>query len=324
MHELEVMPNHAEIEFKEKFIERYKKLTDFEVFKKYSLSFLRRSIRVNTLKISVAKLKERLQDNWQLDQVPWCKEGFWIKNTKDGRRDIGNLLEHSLGYIYIQEASSMIPPIVLEPQKNEVILDMCAAPGSKTTQIGQYMENTGLLVANDFKGIRLASLGINVQRMGLTNTATTLMEGRHFRRFKDEPVFDRILVDAPCSATGNIRRSIKTLYMWNPDMIKRLAATQKQLLKTAYEIVKPGGTIVYSTCTLEPHEDEGVISKFLEECPEAKIKTIDTKTLGIKHAPTVVEFEGKQFNEEVRKCVKIWPQDNDSEGFFICKIKKEK
>ncbi|MBS3157729.1 NOL1/NOP2/sun family putative RNA methylase [Candidatus Woesearchaeota archaeon] len=317
------MPNHEEIIFKDKFVERYSQLTDFETFKKYSLSFLRRTIRVNTLKISVAELKKRLKENWRLTPVPWCKEGFWIENIKDGRRDIGNLVEHSLGYIYIQEASSMIPPIVLEPKKDEMVLDMCASPGSKTTQIAQYMKNTGLLIANDYKGMRLAPLGMNIQRMGITNAVITLMEGRYFSNFKQNPVFDKVLVDAPCSGTGNIRRSLKTLLIWNPDMIKRLSGSQKQLLRTGFEILKPGGTLVYSTCTLEPEENEAVVDSLLEQYPNAKLQKIDAKKLKINHSPAVLKFEDKEYSSEIEKCLRIFPQDNDSEGFFVAKIKKE-
>ncbi|HIH43223.1 TPA: NOL1/NOP2/sun family putative RNA methylase [Candidatus Woesearchaeota archaeon] len=320
---LKIIPNHEEIIFKDKFIERYSKLTDFETFKKYSLSFLRRTIRVNTLKISVPELKKRLKENWKLTPVPWCKEGFWIENIKDGRRDIGNLVEHSLGYIYIQEASSLIPPIVLEPKKNEVVLDMCASPGSKTTQIAQYMKNTGLLIANDYKGMRLAPLGMNIQRMGITNTVITLMEGRYFANFKQNPIFDKVLVDAPCSGTGNIRRSLKTLLIWNPDMIKRLGGTQKQLLRTGFEILKPGGTLVYSTCTLEPEENEAVVDSLLEQYPNAKLQKIDAKKLKINHSPAILKFEDKEYSSEIEKCLRIFPQDNDSEGFFVAKIKKE-
>src|SRR3989338_307886 len=152
----------SNVEFKDKFIERYSSLTDWEAFKTCSLSFLRRSIRVNTLKISIPELKKRLEENWNLTQVPWCTEGFWIRwktpeefsasqklqgnfsgeHIKKERRDIGNLVEHPLGYFYTQEAASMIPPIVLEPKEDEIILDIAASPGSKTTQIAQYMKNT--------------------------------------------------------------------------------------------------------------------------------------------------------------------------------------
>src|SRR3989338_4384229 len=149
------IPDSEEIEFKEKFIERYSKLTDFEEFKKYSLSFLRRSIRVNTIKISVPELKKRLEKNWALEQIPWCKEGFCIEHIKKERRDIGNLIEHSLGYFYTQEAASMIPPIVLEPKGTDVVLDMAASPGSKTTQISALMNNKGILVANDINSERM-------------------------------------------------------------------------------------------------------------------------------------------------------------------------
>ena len=129
--------NADEIVFKPRFIERYSNLTDWESFKQCSLSFLRRSIRANTLKITINELKKRLEKNWDLEQVPWCKEGFWIEHHKKERRDVGNLIEHSLGYFYLQEAASMIPPIVLQPNPNDIVLDVAASPGSKTTQIAQ-------------------------------------------------------------------------------------------------------------------------------------------------------------------------------------------
>ena len=311
------MPNWKEIEFKEKFVERYSKLTDFEEFKKYSLSFLRRSIRVNTLKISVDELKKRLSKKWKLDQIPWCKKGFWIEDKgKEKRRDIGNLREHLFGYFYVQEAVSMIPPLVLDPKPGERILDIAASPGSKATQIAAMMENKGVLIANDYKGDRMKPLGINMQRMGITNTLITLMHGRFFKGFK----FDRILVDAPCSGTGTIRKSLKTLRIWNPNMVKRISGTQKQLLETAFNNLKVGGVIVYSTCSLEPEEDEGVVDFLLEKYPDAKLEEIELE--GLKRSPAVLEFEDKKYNPEVRKCLRLWPQDNDTEGFFVAKIVK--
>lgn len=311
---LETMPNSGEIEFKEKFIERYSKLTDFEEFKKHSLAFLRKSIRVNTLKISVNDLKKRLEKNWTLKPVPWCREGFWIKGE---RRDIGNLPEHVLGYIYVQEAASMIPASVLEPKPGDLILDLCAAPGSKTTQIAQYMQNKGLLIANDVEGKRLAALGVNTQRCGITNVIRTMMRGHWF--LKSGIKFDKILVDAPCSGTGTIRKSLKTIEMWNPDMIRRLAGTQKQLLRTAFEILKENGALVYSTCTMEPEEDEGVVDYLLQNYPNAKLEKIE---MDIKRSEPILEFEGNSYNSEIKKCLRIWPQDNDTEGFFVAKLRK--
>ncbi|MFH1440175.1 MAG: tRNA methyltransferase [Candidatus Woesearchaeota archaeon] len=373
----EQIPKSEEIEFKDKFIDRYSVLTDFEKFKEYSLSFLRRSIRVNTLKISVKELVKRLEKkDWLLTPIPWCKEGFWIEHkgveiTDDEgnvelikRRDVGNITEHTLGYFYIQEAASMIPPIVLmnpynnnpseknsknkenyncndykNNNQNEFILDMCASPGSKTTQIGMYMKNQGILMANDYKYDRIKSLGLNVQRCGLNNCVITLMMGHLFSKMGIEK-FDRILVDAPCSGTGTIRKSLKTLKIWNPNMVRRLCGQQRQLLETGFKLLKKGGTLVYSTCTLEPEEDEGVISWLLDKydgtasdeknkndkdkdfIKYGKAVTEDIKLHGLNRSEPILEFEKERYNDGVSRCLRIWPQDNDTEGFFVCKIRK--
>ena len=309
--------NAQEIIFKPKFIERYSKLTDWESFKQCSLSFLRRSIRVNTLKISVKELKERLEKNWVLEQIPWCKEGFWIEHAKKERRDIGNLIEHSLGYFYIQEAASMIPPIVLEPKPNDVILDIAASPGSKTTQIAQYMQSKGILIANDYTYERMKPLSINLQRCGVTNAIITLMEGQWFKR--SGILFDKILIDAPCSGTGTIRKSLKTIGIWNPDMVRRLSITQKQLIETGFNLLKQDGTLVYSTCSLEPEENEEVVNFLINKYENAKLEEIK---LSIKRSDAILDFENKKYSEELKKCLRIWPQDNDTEGFFVAKIRK--
>ncbi|HLC65084.1 MAG TPA: RsmB/NOP family class I SAM-dependent RNA methyltransferase [Candidatus Nanoarchaeia archaeon] len=301
--------------FKEKFVERYSRLTDFEEFKKISLTYLRRSIRVNTLKASVEELKKRLEEKWNLEQIPWCREGFWIEHHKKERRDIGNIPEHSLGYFYTQEAASMIPPMVLEPKPGEFILDMCAAPGSKTTQIAAMMKNQGIIIANDVKGERISPLGINLQRMGMTNHLITMMEGRRFKGFN----FDRILVDAPCSGTGTIRKSFKTLLIWNPDMVKRLSAQQKILIETAFNNLRENGVMAYSTCSLEPEENEEVIDNLITKHENAKIEKFE---LNIKRSKPILEFEGKNYDKRIKDCLRIWPQDNDTEGFFVAKIRK--
>jgi len=306
-----------DISFKLKFIERYSKLIDWEEFKKYSLSFLRRSIRANTLKISVKELRERLKNNWTLEQIQWCKEGYWIEHTKKERRDIGNLIEHSLGYFYTQEAASMIPPVVLEPKPNDVVLDIAASPGSKTTQIAQYMQNKGILIANDYTIERMKPLTMNLQRCGVANSIITLMEGQWFKRSGIE--FDKVLVDAPCSGTGTIRKSLKTISIWNPDMVRRLSITQKQLIETGFNLIKENGTLVYSTCSLEPEENEAVVDFLLNKYENAKLEEIK---LNLKNSPAIVEFENKKYNPEIKKCLRIWPQDNDTEGFFVAKIRK--
>lgn len=308
---LKPIPNPPE--FKPKFIERYSKLTDWEEYKKYSLSFLKKSIRINTLKKPVSEITKRLSPDWSLEPIPWTKEGFWIASNK-GRLDVGNTIEHCLGYYYVQEAASMIPPLVLEPKPGDRVLDMAASPGSKASQIAQMMNNKGILVANDVSGARIAALGINLLRCGVMNTIISQMAGERMTDME----FDKVLLDAPCSGTGTIRKSIKTITIWNPEMIKRLAATQRRLIMAAYKLTAPGGTLVYSTCSTEPDENEAVVSYLLDNT-DAKIEPIE---LDIKRSPAIQEFEGKQYRKEVKHCLRLWPQDNDTEGFFVVKIKR--
>jgi tRNA (cytosine49-C5)-methyltransferase len=312
---LESIPSTENIKFKPAFIERYSDLTDWEQFKKYSLSFLRRSIRINTIMGIVNDVKKSIESKgWVLTPIPWCKEGFWISHPD--RRDVGNLFEHHIGQIYVQEAASMIPPLVLDPKPGDIVLDMCAAPGSKTTQMAMMMKNKGLLVANDYKGQRLQSLGINLQRSGLTNSIITLMSGKRFHGFE----FDKILVDAPCSGTGTIRKSLKTVQIWNAGMISKLARQQKELIASAFENLKSGGEMVYSTCSVEPEENEGVVDYLLNKFDNAKV--VPVKLPGLKLSKPVMEFKKDKYNSQVKHCLRIWPQDNDTEGFFVAKIVK--
>ncbi|MBL7100556.1 MAG: NOL1/NOP2/sun family putative RNA methylase [Nanoarchaeota archaeon] len=296
------------MEWKEKFLERYKELTDLDKFLECSLKPLRKSIRINTLKTSVKEIKKRLK----LKQIPWCKEGFWLEGEA-----IGNLPEHFLGYIYLQESASMIPPEVLNPRNQDLVLDLCASPGSKTTQTAAKMKNAGLIIANDNQISRLKPLQINLQRCGVMNTVITLMEGRWFKNYSKK--FDKIMVDAPCSGTGTIRKSMKTIQWWNPNFMKKMAGIQKQLLETGFNILKEGGTLVYSTCTLEPEENEGVVDFLLKKYKSARLEKIE---IDIKRSKPVLEFEGQNYDPAIKKCLRIWPQDNDTEGFFVAKIKK--
>jgi len=299
-------------EFKQKFVERYSELTNFEKFKEASFRDRKKSVRVNTLKIGVNEFLKDMHE-LKLKQLPWCREGFFVNGE---RTDLGNLIEHGLGYFYVQEASSMVPVEILNPKLGDFVLDMASAPGSKATQIAAKMENKGVLIANDNTYSRLSALNMNLQRCGVSNTVISLMEGRFFKGFE----FDRILLDAPCSGTGTINKSPRTILEWNPNGIRKLAAIQRQLIKTAFENLKSGGSLVYSTCTLEPEEDEEVVSYLLDTYKDAKLQKI---SLEINSSSPITEFLGKTYNSEIKKCLRIWPQDNSTDGFFVARIKKD-
>ena len=164
--------------------------------------------------------------------------------------------------------------------------------------------------------MRLQSLGINLQKSGLTNVMISLMHGKRFFGFE----FDKILVDAPCSGTGTIRKSLKTIRIWNPLMITKIARQQKELIENAFNNLKVGGEMVYSTCSLEPEEDEGVVDYLLQKFENAKI--VKVKLPGLKISVAVMEFDGIKYHPDVKHTLRIWPQDNDTEGFFVAKIKK--
>ncbi len=296
--------------FKDKFLEHYSKLTNIKEFCEYCIKPLSKSIRVNTIKISIKELKEKLQE-YELKQVPWCKEGFWIKGP---RTDFGNLAEHSLGYFYVQEAASMIPPIVLNPSKDDIVLDLAAAPGSKTTQMAAMMDNQGLIIANDIKIDRVTALKINLERLGILNTIVTLRSNYSFKDMR----FSKVLLDAPCSGSGAIRKSLKTLKIWNQNMLRKLSGDQKGLLLNAFDSLHENGTLVYSTCSIDPEENEGVID-FLLRNRNAKLEKIN---LDIKKSPVILDYGKYHYNEEIKKCLRIWPQDNDTEGFFVAEIRK--
>lgn len=309
-------PIPQRIEFKPEFEERYRLLLGdrYDEYIRYSSAYIRKCIRVNTLKISVAAVRARLEKEWLLTPVPWCAEGFWIEKRGEARFDIGNIPEHQLGYFYIQDAASMIPPVVLAPEPGEQVLDLCAAPGSKTTQLAQYMANEGVLVANDVAANRLKPLGLNLQRCGITNVVVILKGNRRL-----EPGFDRVLVDAPCSGTGTIRRSLKTMLMWSPGLVRRMQAEQKRLIRLGYSLLNPGGTLVYSTCTQEPEENEEVVTWLLEHEPAARLEAID---IDIVRSPAVAAWGGKRYHADIGKALRIYPQDNDTEGFFVAKVRK--
>jgi NOL1/NOP2/sun family putative RNA methylase len=302
------------------FKARYSKIlgTENKRFLDYCMRPLRKSIRINTLKIEKEKCLELLKKRgWNLNPIPWYENGFWV-DCERIEEQLGNTLEYFMGYYYIQEASSMIPPAVLKPRERDFVLDMAASPGSKTGQIAEMMNNKGCVIANDVRIDRLKMLKYNLEKLGVMNTVVSKIDGRRFGKLNLK--FDKILVDAPCSSEGTVRKNWKALSRWSPELIKYMSRIQKQMLDSAVHCLESGGVLVYSTCTLAPEENEGVIDYILKKYLDMDVEPIKLK--GLKYREGLKEWNGTVFDSRVRKCARIWPQDNDTEGFFVAKLVK--
>jgi NOL1/NOP2/sun family putative RNA methylase len=318
-------------EFKPLFLERMQKLIfDKKDFEKY-LKIIREepvnSIRCNTLKITPNELSQRFKEKkWDFVQPFKENPEIFIIKSELLPGELGRSLEHQLGYYYIQEISSMLPLIALNPKENEIFLDLCSSPGSKTTQASSSMKNTGTIIANEVSFGRIKILASNMQRCGVSNTIITKKDGIILCGIlkQENMLFDKILVDAPCSGEGTIRSSPKTLKMWNIKMIKSLSKLQKNLLSSAIEILKLNGELIYSTCTHAPEENEEVVDFVLEKFKgKIKLEKINLPK-ELKTREGITEWNTIKLNPEIKKCIRIYPQDNDTEGFFISKFKKIK
>lgn len=310
---------------KERFVERMQELLGEDGAKEFfDISYYSTpdSIRCNTLKISVEDLKKRLEARgWELSQPFGDFPEIMIveSNLKPG--ELGKAEEHLLGYFYVQDISSMLPLMVLRPQPGEIFLDLCASPGSKTTQAAAMMENTGTIIANEKNLGRISILNSNLEKCGVTNTIVTKNDGIRFcnRLFeKGQIKFDKILVDAPCTGEGTLRKSPKTFLMWNENVIKKTAKIQGRLAAAALRVLKVGGEMIYSTCTLGPEENEEIVNYLLDNF-EVEVLPI---TLPLKCRQGICEWEGRNYSKEIKKACRIYPQDNNTDGFFLARIKK--
>lgn len=309
---------------KKEFVERIKKLLGKEAEKFFDIVYTStpNSIRCNTLKIQPEELKQRLEDfGWEIKQpFPENKEVMIVENRL-WPGALGKMKEHLLGYYYVQEISSMLPLLALNPKPGEIFLDLCASPGSKTTQAAAMMDNKGLIIANEVNLGRIRILNSNLEKCGVTNTIVVRKDGVQLCEKllkKTNLKFDKILVDAPCSGEGTLRKSPKTFFMWNKKMIEKLSRIQKKLASSALKILKTGGEMIYSTCTLSPEENEEVLD-FLTKNFDIEIQSVN---LPLKIRRGVCEWENKKYSKEVQKACRLYPQDNNTDGFFLCKIKK--
>ncbi|MEW6035293.1 MAG: RsmB/NOP family class I SAM-dependent RNA methyltransferase [Candidatus Micrarchaeota archaeon] len=274
---------------------------------------LPRSFRVNTLKSSPPEVMEGFSGyGIEIKQMPWYGDAFVSENP-----DVGSTLEHFSGEIYMQELVSMLPPLLVreELSRARLVLDGCAAPGSKTTQLSALMGNRGTVVANDIDYSRIRALKFNLEKVGALNVVITNQDLRMFPNSQ----FDVIILDAPCSAEGTIRKSPDLLRFWSDKGYPGHSRLQGQLLRRAFDLLAPGGVLVYSTCTFAPEENEFVIEKLLQDT-DASLEEVGMD--GFRLSPALPAWHGAEFSPEVRKCARVWPHHNDTGGFFLAKVRK--
>ncbi len=260
--------------------------------------------RANTLKIPSYELSARTK--LLCSPVPACPAAFELKEREGFQ--IGRTWEYFLGLIYPQSLPSMLVSLALEPTAKDVVLDVAASPGSKFSHMAMLMGNRGVLVGNDLKEEKLSALYSTINRMDVLNCVVTMRDGA---RLDWKGRFTKILLDAPCTALGSGPEAFRR---WEPEHSKRISGLQTRMLFSAYDALKPGGSIVYSTCTYAKEENEGVVSALLQNVPGASLEEV---RLDAPHESGLGEY-----GAEFRKCARIYPQHLRSEGFFIAKIRK--
>ena len=285
-----------------------------EKYKEYHLSEYNPYIRVTSLDNTIdipARLEKYGIELEPLENVPNAYR------VLKGRELLGKTLEFAVGKYYVQSLSSMIPPHVLKPSGDDRVLDLAAAPGSKTSQLAEMMNNKGTLYANEPNVNRLKGLVFNLDKLNFVNIGVIKYKGELLSKVF-ENYFDKILVDAPCSALGIVQKKGEVSNWWNTNQVDKIANLQLRLLISAIKMAKTGAEIVYSTCTLAVEENEMVLDKVLKNYP---VELIDIE-LPVKSHEGFTSYNGEDFNPAVSKARRIIPWEIQSEGFFVAKLKK--
>ncbi len=296
------------------FEESFKNLMDDSEYQAFKASFDEKrhsGIRINTLKIQPEDFLKLF--NKTLDPIPWVPQGFYYPEGES----FGKHPAYHAGLYYIQEPSAMMPAQVLAPKPGEKVLDLCAAPGGKTTHLGSYMENKGLLITNDISPKRVKALVKNVELIGLSNCFVVNETPEKLQTIYPE-FFDRILLDVPCSGEGMFRKDREAVQSYTRFKSSECVALQREIVASAYTMLKPGGTMVYSTCTFNPDENERNIEYF-----------ISTYDLSVDKIEPIGGFEPSraQWTESgdgaLSGGLRLWPHKARGEGHFVCRLTKK-
>ncbi len=295
------------------FLEKMKKLLqdEYEEFvKSYELPRYY-GLRVNSLKVSVEDFLKI--SPFELEPIAWTYDGFYYREGENP----GKHPYYYAGLYYIQEPSAMLPGAIIDAKPGENVLDLCAAPGGKTVQMAAAMKGKGLLVANDINSDRVKALVKNIELCGVSNAIVTNDTPQNLSR-KFGNFFDKILVDAPCSGEGMFRKDEDAAKSWEKFKCDLCSGMQRDILSYAHEMLKPGGYLVYSTCTFSPEENEQIIAEFLEKHREYELVDVP-KTAGIA--------DGRPWwadnNPELKKTARLWPHKVKGEGHFVALMHKK-
>ena len=273
-------------------------------------------LRVNTMKVPAEVFAWENQETFSLRPVSWCREGFYYEQeSRPGRHPY-----HEAGVYYIQEPSAMAVVSLLDPKPGERVLDLCAAPGGKTTHIASRLNGKGLLVSNEIHPARAKILSQNVERMGIGNAIVTNEDSGSLAEFFPE-FFDCMVVDAPCSGEGMFRKDEQARNEWSEANVRLCAERQQEILDNAAKMLKPGGRMVYSTCTFAPEEDEDGIAAFLERHPEFSVVCLEKDEVPEGLSSGHPEWS-RGHNPELQNTFRIWPHKSEGEGHYLALLRK--
>lgn len=281
-------------------------------------------LRVNTLKTTPEDFEKICP--YSLKRIPWIENGYYYHDHDQPSKHP----YYYAGLYYIQEPSAMTPASLLPIQPGDKVLDICAAPGGKSTELGAKLRGEGVLVSNDISNSRAKALLKNVEMFGIRNALVVSEAPDKLARYFLE-YFDKILIDAPCSGEGMFRKSSDMIKNWEQNGVTHYSEIQKEIILSAASMLKAGGTMLYSTCTFSPEENEGTISYLLEHCPEFRVvKAIPDENSQKERG---LSYEGFDFGkpnwiengkEELKDCIRLWPHKVNGEGHFVALLYKEK
>lgn len=300
--------------------ERYRALVDdWDAFSSSVRRPLPLTLWANPLRASPAEAAHWLRaEGLHPEALPWRSGAFRLPPREAPAP--GRLLATLAGLVHVQEEVSLLPVTLLDPQPGERVIDLCAAPGSKASQIAAAMGNRGTLVANDADWRRQASLGRNLERLGVANGVLTVYDAANFPQ-AGAP-FDRVLADVPCTCEGTSRKNPE-VFTWGdgadrPDRVR----TQRAILRKAVRLCRPGGRVVYSTCTYAPEENEAVVDAVLREVGAGGLRVLEARVEGFRSEPGLTGWDGDAFNPALTGAMRVWPHANDTGGFFVAVLEK--